>query len=112
MRELNPIRLCEHVDIDASVSSWSTIYVKENVYSVPSHLIGQQVRVRVRERDIEVWFVGRCELNAERLQGMLMCTVFAPIWLFFRCNLAVFVLHLYTLFAPRGAANRDTEGLC
>ena len=69
MRELNPVKLCEHVDFDATVSSWSTIYIKQNVYSVPSRLIDQDVRVRVRERDIEVWFAGRCELKTERLLG-------------------------------------------
>lgn len=69
MRELNPVKLCEHVDMGVTVSSWSTIYVKENTYSVPSRLIGQDVRVRVREREIEVWFAGRCELKAERLLG-------------------------------------------
>lgn len=69
MGELNPERLCEHVDIGVKVTSWSTIYVKENVYSVPSRLIGQQVRVRLTERDIEVWFADRCEVRTARLLG-------------------------------------------
>lgn len=69
MRELNPVKLCEYLELTTTVSSWSTIYIKENVYSVPSRLIGQEVWVRIRERDIEVWFAGRCEVKTERLLG-------------------------------------------
>lgn len=69
MGELNAERLCEHIDVDVTVSTWSTIYVKENVYSVPSRLIGETVRVRVTEHDIEVWFAGRREFKTERLLG-------------------------------------------
>lgn len=69
MGELNPDRLCEHIDIIAQVTAWSTVFVKGNIYSVPSRLIGQSVRVRVSEREIEVWFAGRCEVKTERLIG-------------------------------------------
>lgn len=69
MGELNAERLCEHVDVDAKVSPWSTINVKDNVYSVPSRLMGQELRVRVTEREIEVWFGGRREFKTERLVG-------------------------------------------
>ena len=69
MAELNPARLSEHADVDVPVSSWSTICVKENVYSVPSRLMGKRVRVRVSDREIEVWFGGRQELKTERLLG-------------------------------------------
>ena len=69
MGELNAARLCEHVALDVTVTSWSTIRVKENVYSVPSRLIGQTVRVHVTERHVEVWFASRHELTTERLVG-------------------------------------------
>lgn len=69
MGELNAARLCEHISLDVKVTSWSTIRVKDNVYSVPSRLIDQVVRVHVTERDIEVWFGGRRELTTERLVG-------------------------------------------
>ncbi|MSP93602.1 MAG: IS21 family transposase [Myxococcales bacterium] len=69
MAELNPARLCEHVDLDVPVTTWSTVRVKDNVYSVPSRLIGKTVRVRLTERHVEVWFAGRQELKTERLVG-------------------------------------------
>jgi len=69
MTEVNPTRLCEYVELDVPVTSWSTVRVKDNVYSVPSRLIGKDVRVRVSEREIEVWFAGRQELKTERLLG-------------------------------------------
>jgi transposase len=69
MTELNPARLCEHIELDVPVTTWSTVRVKDNVYSVPSRLIGETVRVRLSERSIEIWFAGRRELTAERLIG-------------------------------------------
>lgn len=69
MTELNPARLCEHVELNVPVSSWSTIRVRDNVYSVPSRLIAKEVRVRLTERDIVVFFAGRQELKTERLLG-------------------------------------------
>ena len=69
MGEINPAKLCEHADINARVTAWSTVYVKENIYSVPSRLIGQDVRIRISEREIEIWFAGRCEVRTERLIG-------------------------------------------
>jgi hypothetical protein len=51
------------------VSTWSTVRVRENTYSVPSRLIGQTVQARVFEDRVEVWFHGRHELSVERLVG-------------------------------------------
>ena len=69
MTELNPARLCEYTELTVPVTSWSTVRVKDNVYSVPSRLIGEDVRVRLSEREVEVWFAGRQELKTERLLG-------------------------------------------
>ena len=52
-----------------SVTSWSTIRVKENSYSVPSRLIGEKVRVKCYEDRIEVSYHGVLQLTAARLQG-------------------------------------------
>jgi hypothetical protein len=41
------------------VTSWSTIRVKHNTYSVPSRLIGERVRVRIFEERLEVWYASR-----------------------------------------------------
>ena len=69
MTELNPVRLSEYVELLLPVTSWSTVRVKENVYSVPSRLIGKEVRVRVTEREVEISFAGRQEVKTERLLG-------------------------------------------
>lgn len=69
MAELNPVRLSEYIEVLVPVTSWSTVRVKENVYSVPSRLIGEEVRVRLTEREVEIIFAGRTEVKTERLLG-------------------------------------------
>ena len=55
MRPLSVERLREYKEVDVAVTSWSTIRVKHNAYSVPSRLIGEWVRVRVYEDRLEVY---------------------------------------------------------
>lgn len=50
-------------------TTWSTIRVKKNSYSVPSRLIGEEVDVRVYEDRIEVRYRGVLQLTTERLLG-------------------------------------------
>jgi len=69
MRALTVARLAEFIEIDVQVSSWSTIRVKYNAYSVPSRLIGEFVRVRVHEDRIEVDYGGQRQMTAPRLRG-------------------------------------------
>ncbi len=69
MKEVNVERLLEYVQQRPTVSSWSTIRVKRNSYSVPSRLIGEQVRVRVYETRLEVRYAGKLELTVDRLLG-------------------------------------------
>lgn len=69
MAPLEVSRLAEHTERDVLVTSWSTIRVAHNTYSVPSRLIGERVRVRVSERQIEVLYGGRHQLTIERLLG-------------------------------------------
>lgn len=59
----------EYVEEDVGVTPWSTIRVRFNAYSVPSRLIGEDVRVRVYDDRIEVWYAGRREASMERLIG-------------------------------------------
>lgn len=56
--------------IDVSVTSWSTVRVLRNTYSVPSRLIGQRVRVRVHDDRIEVFLGTAKQLAAPRLHGV------------------------------------------
>lgn len=69
MRPLCVDRLPEHVDLTVLVTSWSTIRVKRNTYSVPSRLIGERVKVRLYEDRVEVWYGGERQLEIERLRG-------------------------------------------
>ena len=69
MAPLEVSRLVEYTELDVLVTSWSTIRVARNTYSVPSRLIGERVRVRLSERTLEVHYGGQRELTTERLQG-------------------------------------------
>ncbi|MCP3998050.1 MAG: hypothetical protein GY722_23765 [bacterium] len=69
MRPLSVKRLPEYVEEDIQVSSWSTIRVKCNSYSVPSRLIGEKVKVRVYDDRLEVYYCGLHQLTMERLLG-------------------------------------------
>jgi hypothetical protein len=61
--------LPEYTEIEPLVSSWSTIKVKSNAYSVPSQLIGEKVRVRLFDTKLEVYLGGKIQLTLKRLVG-------------------------------------------
>lgn len=69
MRVVKVRRLLEYTEEKKTVSCWSTIRIKHNSYSVPSRLIDEEVRVRVYESRLEVWYGGDCQLTMERLLG-------------------------------------------
>jgi transposase InsO family protein len=69
MRDLQVARLPECVEETATVTSWSTIRVRRNTYSVPSRLIGHEVRVSVFEDRLEIRYGGTEQLSVERLRG-------------------------------------------
>jgi hypothetical protein len=69
MRVLVASRLAEYLEEAVTVSSWSTISIQRNAYSVPSRLIGEEVRVRVYEDHLEGTYGGKTELSVERLLG-------------------------------------------
>ncbi len=69
MRPLMVRRLPEQREESVTVTSWSTIRVKRNTYSVPSRLIGEGVRVHVDEQRLEVYHGGVLQLEVERLRG-------------------------------------------
>lgn len=69
MRPVKAIRLPEFSEVEVRVSAWSTIYVKRNVYSVPSRLIREKVRVRIYDDRLEVYYGGRQQFSIERLLG-------------------------------------------
>lgn len=69
MRPLRATWLPEYTETESVVTSWSTIRVKFNAYSVPSRLIGERLRVRIYDDRLEVMYAGQPELTIERLQG-------------------------------------------
>ena len=69
MRPLQVNRLPEYHEEDAWVTSWSTIRVVKNTYSVPSRLQGETVCVRVFDDRLEVMHGGKLQLTVERLHG-------------------------------------------
>lgn len=69
MRPLPASRLAEYSEVEVSVTSGSTIRVKRNIYSVPSRLIGERVKVRLYDTAIEVFYHGTQQLRIERLRG-------------------------------------------
>ena len=69
MKELKVSRLPEHVEETATVTSWSTIRVRRNAYSVPSRLIGRDVRVDVYDDRLEVFCGTVQQLIVERILG-------------------------------------------
>lgn len=69
MRPLVAARLAEFQERDVRVTTWSTIRVEHNAYSVPSRLIGERVRVRIFEERLEVWYASRLQLTMPRLRG-------------------------------------------
>jgi hypothetical protein len=69
MRPLSVEKLNEYTEEDVLVTSWSTIRVKHNTYSVPSRLIGSTVRVHVYDERLEVKYGDAQQLTVARLQG-------------------------------------------
>lgn len=69
MRPLRVRRLPEFSEVDVRVTQGATIRVKANVYSVPSRMKGETVRVRVYDDRLEVYYAQKHELTVERLVG-------------------------------------------
>jgi hypothetical protein len=56
MHLLRVERLPEYTEVEVGVSSWSTIRVKQNTYSVPLRLTEERVRVRIIDAKLEVFY--------------------------------------------------------
>jgi transposase len=70
LKPLPTARLEDYQVLEVTVSkSSSTIRVQKNAYSVPSTLVGYQVRVHAHAERIEVFYGSRRVLEAERLCG-------------------------------------------
>lgn len=69
MKPVTAERVPEFTEQELRVTVRSTIHVKYNVYSVPSRLIGEMVRVRIYDDRVEVYYAGKHEMTVERLLG-------------------------------------------
>lgn len=72
MRPLEVELLPEYIEEKTHVSKWSMIQVDRKIYSVPSRLIGQTVRIRRYEEHLEVYVAGLLQLSMPRLLGEKM----------------------------------------
>lgn len=69
MRPLTAKRISDYRTSRVKVSSWSTVRINANSYSVPTRLIGEWVSVRNYEDRIEVYYSGKLQLRTRRLTG-------------------------------------------
>ena len=69
MKPVTAERVPEFTEQKLRVTARSTIHVKYNVYSVPSRLIGEMVRVRIYDERVEVYYAGKHEMTVQRLLG-------------------------------------------
>jgi hypothetical protein len=70
MRPLLAVRMPEYREVVVPVSSYSTINVKQNIYSVPPRLQGHEVKVRIYEKRLEVRFADQLVHATPRLVGV------------------------------------------
>jgi hypothetical protein len=66
LQALPKARSNDYEEVDARVSKFALITVKHALYSVPSRLIGQRLKVRVFDAHIEAYLGEHCVLNAQR----------------------------------------------
>ena len=69
MRPLQGALLPEYVEEQAHVTRWSTIHTDRRIYSVPSRLIGESVRLRRYEERVEVHLAGQLQVSMPRVTG-------------------------------------------
>jgi len=69
LRRLPARRLPDYTEQQCRVSSFSTIRVLKNTYSLHSRLIGEQVKARIYAEYIEIWYAQRMIEVLPRLRG-------------------------------------------
>ena len=69
MRPFTASPVPEFTEVDVGVTTWSTIRILFNTYSVPSRLIGETVRVRIWDDRLEVVYAQKLDLVIPRLLG-------------------------------------------
>ena len=68
LRALPVRRSSDYEEVDARVTKYSTMTVKKVLYTTPSRLIGQRLKVRVYSARLEGWLGNVCVLELQRGQ--------------------------------------------
>lgn len=68
LRALPVRRSSDYEEVDARVTKYSTMTVKKVLYTTPSRLIGQRLKVRVYTVRLEAWLGNVCVLELQRGQ--------------------------------------------
>ena len=69
LRPLPPAPIPEYVNYRAKVRKWSTVQVASRTYSVPSRLIGKEVRIRLYADWVEVYYRDNLVERMARVHG-------------------------------------------
>jgi len=69
LRRLPASKLNDCKRLTVRVTSFSTIYVGTNTYSLHSRLIGEKVEARIYANKIEVWYAQKLVANLPRVKG-------------------------------------------
>ena len=69
LRPLPSAPMPEYANYEARVRKWSTVQVAGRTYSVPSRLIGKEVRIRLYADWVEVYYKGILVERMERVHG-------------------------------------------
>ena len=70
MKPLTMGLLSDQQEVRPRVSAGGTVRVLNNVYSVPSGLIGKIITARISEWQIEIWYASQCVDRFPRLVGL------------------------------------------
>ena len=69
LKPLPGCRLPEYTEYEVVVRKWSTVHVAKRVYSVPSRLIGHDLKARVHPDVVEIWIGDTLLETMPRLRG-------------------------------------------
>ena len=74
LKPLPPSQFPTFTEVDVLVPSTSVIRIKQNAYSIPSHLIDLKLQSRIHADHIALWYQGRKLLEMPRLIGTKQVT--------------------------------------
>jgi hypothetical protein len=70
LKPLPAYRLDDYRQYKVPVSSWSTVRVGHNIYSVPARLIRHEVMAKLYANHLEIHYAGQCVCSMDRIRGV------------------------------------------